>query len=692
MFDPPRPDRRTPLISWGCSLGSDLCTVVTGPPGGGKTALLTQWYDELERSGDRPVWCSPLAGGNPGPPEGWAIPDGQLAGRTIFVDNADHMESSVIETYLAAMAAGGSGLPSRLVLAARPMPDGVLEWSRHGTVRTVRIEELDSAQDVVKTILLGYQPDVSPDELAVLLSKVGRWPAGAHLAGRAISHQNAEPGAAHRFDGHDLGVSDYLDTEIFGGLDTVDQEFLVTCSVLAQLTPPVCAMLTGDQLAEERLHRLGRQHALVSASAATGSWVWRPLARCFLQTKLSLRSADDVAELRRRVRGWSMARRSYPEAVAQAGETEDWNVIVRLILDVGLDTVASGEGAMVLDWIDSLPAGIRESERGLAMVAVVAIWATLGPEGQPTIDDWLAHASTNPIGRAPGQAPSLAVGIDLIRSLIGIVPPEQQLTLADEAELGTADDDPSWSALRLSAVGFAAYLCDDGRRARQALAECLRRHGPAGEASGWFLQLFGSSIAGLLALTEQEADEHDRAAVLLSMAGLSSTGRPATSTGLVELATARQSWHQGDHDLALELLQTVGRSASILWVRALALLDAAELCRRRGNDSGQAAALAAADRLLVEMQPPPPVLARLRQGLDRHEQQGADTLDDGGLTERELEVLRLLDTDLTRRQIAGQLFLAHNTVKTYIQRLYHKLGVSSRPAAIARARERGWLD
>ena len=55
-------------------------------------------------------------------------------------------------------------------------------------------------------------------------------------------------------------------------------------------------------------------------------------------------------------------------------------------------------------------------------------------------------------------------------------------------------------------------------------------------------------------------------------------------------------------------------------------------------------------------------------------------------------MLILLDSDLSRREIAEQLFLAHNPIKTYIKRLYRKLGVSSRPAAVARARAKGWLD
>ncbi len=57
------------------------------------------------------------------------------------------------------------------------------------------------------------------------------------------------------------------------------------------------------------------------------------------------------------------------------------------------------------------------------------------------------------------------------------------------------------------------------------------------------------------------------------------------------------------------------------------------------------------------------------------------------LTPREAEVLRLLDQGLSNRQVATRLFLSEGTVKTHTHRLYRKLGVRSRTAALARARE-----
>jgi LuxR family maltose regulon positive regulatory protein len=57
------------------------------------------------------------------------------------------------------------------------------------------------------------------------------------------------------------------------------------------------------------------------------------------------------------------------------------------------------------------------------------------------------------------------------------------------------------------------------------------------------------------------------------------------------------------------------------------------------------------------------------------------------LSERELEVLGLVAEGLSNREIADKLFLSVGTVKTHVHNIFGKLGVESRPRAIARARE-----
>jgi LuxR family maltose regulon positive regulatory protein len=56
------------------------------------------------------------------------------------------------------------------------------------------------------------------------------------------------------------------------------------------------------------------------------------------------------------------------------------------------------------------------------------------------------------------------------------------------------------------------------------------------------------------------------------------------------------------------------------------------------------------------------------------------------LSEREQEVLRWLNSQLSLREIAGELFVSYYTVKTHTQHIYRKLGVSTREQAVRRTR------
>jgi LuxR family maltose regulon positive regulatory protein len=61
------------------------------------------------------------------------------------------------------------------------------------------------------------------------------------------------------------------------------------------------------------------------------------------------------------------------------------------------------------------------------------------------------------------------------------------------------------------------------------------------------------------------------------------------------------------------------------------------------------------------------------------------------LSERELDVLRLLASDLGGTEIARELMVSPNTMRTHTKNIYDKLGVNSRRSAVRRAEELGLL-
>lgn len=61
------------------------------------------------------------------------------------------------------------------------------------------------------------------------------------------------------------------------------------------------------------------------------------------------------------------------------------------------------------------------------------------------------------------------------------------------------------------------------------------------------------------------------------------------------------------------------------------------------------------------------------------------------LTAREIDVLKLLAQGLSNAEIADQLFISHNTVKTHLKSIFSKLGVEHRVQAAVIALQQGLI-
>ena len=120
-------------------------------------------------------------------------------------------------------------------------------------------------------------------------------------------------------------------------------------------------------------------------------------------------------------------------------------------------------------------------------------------------------------------------------------------------------------------------------------------------------------------------------------------------------------------------------------------------------DEGPAALELLAD--LAEVAEPSPARDRARRLLDLASSTGVEVIEatdveaEGRsarapaemLTERELAVMRLLDTELSGPDIASELFISLNTLRSHTKNIFTKLDVTSRRAAVGRARESGLL-
>ena len=121
-------------------------------------------------------------------------------------------------------------------------------------------------------------------------------------------------------------------------------------------------------------------------------------------------------------------------------------------------------------------------------------------------------------------------------------------------------------------------------------------------------------------------------------------------------------------------VEILGQGTRSAWLANAHLLHAAAF-QALGDEAGEAMSLDLADAILDRI-PNPGALRARSEHLRQHLHGAARHLTEFGeeLSGREIAVLRLAADGLTQREIADQLFISYNTVKTHLKATYRKLG------------------
>jgi DNA-binding CsgD family transcriptional regulator len=147
----------------------------------------------------------------------------------------------------------------------------------------------------------------------------------------------------------------------------------------------------------------------------------------------------------------------------------------------------------------------------------------------------------------------------------------------------------------------------------------------------------------------------------------------------------------GNHAAATAHLTTslaLANACEAPFERSLTLLALAELHAAFGDTDAAATRLDEVRQVCAQLGAAP-TLARVDVLANRLQARPSGERYPAGLTEREVEVLRLLPRGLSNAEIAETLFLSPRTVQTHLTNLYGKLGVSGRAEAVAYAMAHG---
>jgi LuxR family maltose regulon positive regulatory protein len=236
--------------------------------------------------------------------------------------------------------------------------------------------------------------------------------------------------------------------------------------------------------------------------------------------------------------------------------------------------------------------------------------------------------------------------------------------------------DPEGIAVVLNHLGELALLRHDYAQARDLYHESLSIYQTLNDQGGLAITRHG------LGEVAAETDKLDQAIHHFSQAlAIAASIQFIPRVLLILIDVGRLLLRSGDQiECGVETLSMVlhhPASSQQQRSRAEALLDQAQMAA--------SAQLPSLNNLLLDIQ-------IAMEGLAAGVEDPAEQRLIEALTERELEILKLLSSGRSNAEIAGHLFIAVGTVKAHTSRIYGKLGVRNRVEAIAKGRELSLLD
>lgn len=511
------------------------------------------------------------------------------------------------------------------------------------------------------------------------------WAAGLHLTALA----NRSRGTQHLIrdlSGSRHDIARFLTSEVLVRQPDEVREFLVRTSILERLSADLCRHVSGRRDAEVLLERIVRENLFVNSYGHHEGWYrYHPVFADLLRAELEKRDGAEVTELHRRAADWCERHDEPGQAVRHRLAAGDAPGAAALVSALFPRYAGAGRVETVRTWLELFS---DEQILGEVPLTLTAGWV-FSMTGDPRLGRLWSNAALSERADdspSPDGAASLRASQAALRASLAPDGVRRMLVDAELAhELETTPGTP-WHAAASTIVGLARWLAGEKERAR----EPLRSAAQEGSAFNVVAELGALGYLSLIAADEdrwEEADAQAReGARRVAESGFGGFG-PSLPVHLAQVLVAA---HRGD-PLARTKMQQVEEVLTHTvcppYLHALAMLVLGEVALQQG-DAAVAQRYASAAAGILNSYPDAGILTRRLQGLQRA-LEGLRLLEP--LTPTEHHVLRLLDSRFSRSEIAARLFVSQNTVNTHVKRLYRKLGVHSRAAAIDRAEELGLL-
>ena len=577
-----------------------------------------------------------------------------------------------------------------LTRAAPPLP--LARWRATGQLAEFRAHELRfTAAEAGPMVSAVSGAGLSESDLNTLVERTEGWPTGLHLAALALRGHHSPAAFVRQFSGASAPIADFLAEEVLGRQPAPIRRFLARTSVLGRFCAPLCDAVAGTEDGAETLATLERDNAFIVPLDQSRRWFrYHHLLAEALRDELSRTEPGIVPVLHRRASAWYRRSGLADEAIDHAIAAGDRTGAIGLMASYWHRYMASGRTATVGRWVS----GLGDRAIGADPVAAhCAAWSAAASGDQEVVRRWLTvmAASARP-GPLPDGMRSLESSVALLQGLCGFDGLEAMRSSAEWAAELESDASQPWYALARAALGFSRYLSGDPAGAEKPLLEAVASAPVTPAVHLVSLSTLSLTLSELGQLTRAK-DEADRAISLMNSSNLGGTPPAAlahAAAGTAYAGLGRLPEARSELERALQIRRR--RPGVGAWATIDIMLLLTKVLVDLGARSS-AAVLAGEISVLLATAPDDahPLRARLER-LERrlHGRSPAPVLV-CPLTEREMTVLRLLRSTLSRAEIAAALNLSVNTIKTQVKSIYLKLGVSARDDAVARGQQLGLL-
>jgi LuxR family transcriptional regulator, maltose regulon positive regulatory protein len=707
----------------------DPCRIVSvvAPAGYGKTTLLSQW---AERKGQAFAWVSVEE------------PDNDPKVLLTYVAEALNEVEPIGERVFAALASPGSSVPgsvvprlgsafssmtspvvlvvddvhvlrnsecrgalsvladhvpggSRLVLAGRDEPP--LRTARlraEGRILEIGARDLSLTLGEALSLLRGAGVMLGEGEAAELHQRTEGWPAGLYLAALYLREGGPSADPVASFGGGDPLVREYMESEFLARIPRRQRAFLTQTAVLERMCGPLCEAVVDMAGTATMLEDLARSNLLLVPLDRRGEWYrYHHLFRDMLLAELQRREPGLMPALQRRAACWCLRNGLPEEALEYSIAAGDVSAAARLAGGLGIPAYRQGRVTTVQRWFRWL-----DQRGGIEGHPVTAVMASMlsALTGRPVdaerwadaVDRWQYGDPARP------DEPSAEAWAAVLRALLCRRGVEQMRADADEARHGLAAQNIV-TPVAVLLQGIARVLSGDLDGGDTAFQDVASMGEEAGAAEDFVVALCERSLVAMARSDWGQAEAFaGQARAVLRQAGIEEN----FATPLVCAVQARTAIHRGDAPAArLELVRAQRRRPDLTYALpylavqarielarvhlALADIDGARTLMREIND-------------VLRRRPGLGTLAdeaqTLRDQLSReHRSDGPGA---SALSAAELRLLPMLSTHLSFPEIAAEMFLSRNTIKSEAFSIYRKLGVSSRSQAVTRSRDLGLLE